>query len=117
MQNKESKKKSEELLNCPFCGGEAEIGEFHLLDKEYRVCCKECRSRTPYSASRDRVIKQWNTRKPMERIVERLEEESQKWTDIYNLDFERGHINEYADFLREGIEVAIEICKEEGGIE
>ena len=93
------------LLPCPFCGGEAEIGEFHLLDKEYRVCCKECRSRTPFSTSRDRVIKQWNTRKPMERIVERLEEEKEQ-----KISATKTEIN-----LRKAhFKKAIELVKEEG---
>lgn len=56
-------------------------------------------------------------RKAFDRVVERLEAKSQKWADVYNLDFEKGHINEYADLLREGIGKAIEIVKEECGID
>lgn len=104
------------LLPCPFCGGGAEIGEFHLLDKEYRVCCKECRSRTPYSASIDRVIKQWNTRKPMERIVERLEELSMRYflTIANTGNRENDVAYENVANVLNGV---IAICKEEGGIE
>ena len=56
-------------------------------------------------------------RKTVERIVERLDEESQKWADVYTLDFDKGHINEKAYVMGEGMDKAIEICKEVGGIE
>lgn len=81
----------ERLLRCPFCDGEAEIkwvpwteisessGAYvlnvnhsphcfirnadGLIDGRMTDSCKE------------RIIKAWNTRKPMERIVEKLEKQ------------------------------------------
>lgn len=108
-----------ELKRCPFCGGEAR------LQKPYRkrgwyVICKNtnCGCRTPfyqhqYTSEDDlRTIATmvWNTRKPMERIVERLEERVEEQHKLYAIAFnpeDRGGYDAYSD--------AIEIVKEEGG--
>ena len=85
------------LLPCPFCGGEAEFVRgierkdiFQSSDSSdyVYVRCKECHAQTSkiyYSAEFHKldeeyalVEKAWNTRKPMERIVEKLEEEHAK---------------------------------------
>lgn len=69
-----------ELKPCPFCGGEAVI---HVSDG-VAVICRECGAASkclvdghlqgkPDGRAIKSVIKAWNTRKPMERIVERLE--------------------------------------------
>lgn len=67
MQNK--------LLPCPFCGGEAK----YIEDKDFFVSrfvtCTKCGIETRRNYLRkDLAINAWNTRKPMERIIERLEE-------------------------------------------
>lgn len=70
-----------ELKPCPFCGGEAVV---HVNDG-VRVICRECGASSKglvdgYSQGRPNgsaikaVVTAWNTRKPMERIVEQLEE-------------------------------------------
>lgn len=66
MQNK--------LLPCPFCGGEAK----YIEDKDFFisrfVTCTKCGIETRRNYLRkDLAIKDWNTRKPMERILEQLE--------------------------------------------
>ena len=63
--------------------------------------CLECRSKTKLYNTKASAIKAWNTRKPMERIAERLEE-----------------IEEYTNDFRVVIpsKKAIEIVKEEGGL-
>lgn len=67
------------LLPCPFCGGEATI------DRE-DIFCDNCYlsmkifSRVhngdaeTYDEARTQAINDWNTRKPMDNIVEQLEE-------------------------------------------
>lgn len=74
---------SEKLKPCPFCGGEAE-----KYAKEYNgirllsVVCKACGTSGPlYRTAKPRIkdsenpaIEAWNTRKPMDKIVEQLEE-------------------------------------------
>ena len=90
------------LLPCPFCGSHkvsvvnvAEYGCFII------VKCNNCGCNTSGKSDEHEssVIKKWNTRKPMERIIERIES------------FPHG------DFNVETMEELIEIVKEEGGIE
>lgn len=64
----------ERLKPCPFCGGEAKKTYFNFLPA---VQCKRCKA-TVFREYREQVngaeVLFWNTRKPMERIVEKLEE-------------------------------------------
>lgn len=68
---------SEKLLPCPFCGGEARFFQMRIT-KGIRlgyVKCTECGLRLEQeNCTEDFATAQWNTRKPMEKIVERLEE-------------------------------------------
>ena len=101
-----------ELKRCPFCGGEAKIDK--TITNTVSVECKVCHasSRIILCTEGDieeKAIEEWNTRKPMENIVERLEEEN------YRKD--GGEL-----FLNHNLEDCIpmkrvyEIVKEEGGI-
>lgn len=116
MSDKTSDKR---LLSCPFCGGEATIFKMKLGPHEYGYggMCKNtpfCCSLVAIHKTKEEAIAAWNTRKPMERIVERLEEESRlaeeekerllKQNPIH-FDIARGYANSLA--------VAIEIVKEE----
>jgi Lar family restriction alleviation protein len=67
------------LLPCPFCGGEA------LLDRE-DIFCDDCHlsmriddrvyngEAENYEEAKKQAIEAWNTRKPMDNIVDRLQE-------------------------------------------
>ena len=95
------------LLPCPFCGGEATVYDDEY--NHYAIGCKLCCDVTPVTTWEDTVEKAsaiWNTRKPMERIVERLEEES-------------GYYGYFGseEQMYVPLDSAIEIVKEEGGIE
>lgn len=82
------------LLPCPFCGGEAHI-EVHKFYEEktkdftmktYGVICDNCHtSGRQFYESEEEAIEAWNTRKPMDKIVEKLEEEYAivYWSDDY----------------------------------
>ena len=72
-----SDEKQAKLLNCPFCGGEAELMK-GLCELDNYVMCLDCRGKTKFYNTKESAIKAWNTRKPMERIVEQLEEEHAK---------------------------------------
>lgn len=69
------------LLPCPFCGGEAVLVRDRI--GQWRVGCKKCNCMTTYQfdfgegeeISKNKAANVWNTRKPMERIMEQLEEE------------------------------------------
>ena len=92
------------LLPCPFCGVEAILHHNGLTEKDH-VTCLDCCCRTKDSITKEEAIKQWNTRKPMERIIEKLEDK--KWGT-----------SEWRDKWRdEIIGECIEVIKEEGGIE
>ena len=72
------------LKSCPFCGGEAEVIK---RESEYPyvhgVWCKGCRCRTSFEKSREEAIEAWNTRRPMERIVEQLKEQRESYGEKF----------------------------------
>ena len=92
-----------ELKKCPFCGGEAEIS---LLLGNYGVTCTHCMGAIfpGVGVTVEDAIKAWNTRKPMQNIVERLTGEMNHALDICNVGLARG------------FDKANEIVKEEGEI-
>ena len=101
-------KNETKLLSCPFCGGEAVTAEMYntkLKNLFPIVKCLDCECRTPMTETFEEAIAVWNTRKPMESILERLGEES---------------FHRYNDTKNEKLitlDNAIEIVKEEGGFE
>ena len=94
------------LLPCPFCKAELKRWDYMpnvFFEHPYNGCILS--GKKVLESEHD--IKAWNTRKPMERIVERLEEsESVKCYGSRNSE-------NYLMPLKD----AIEIVKEEGGIE
>lgn len=100
-------KNETKLLSCPFCGGEAVTAEMYntKLKKLFPIVkCLDCECRTPMTETFEEAIAVWNTRKPMERILERLEEKAKEYTND-DLSYRIPWF---------GIEEAIEIVKEEG---
>ena len=103
MQNK--------LLPCPFCGSD----RLYIAERKYfgrkfaSVNCIECHiSQTGDGfETREEAIKHWNTRKPMERILEQLEEES----DFFGGE-PMGSLQKA--YYCKGIEKAIEIVRNGG---
>lgn len=71
-----------DLKCCPFCGGEAEVGLTNQHDKLFVVGCNTpmCYGNinhfTMGFASKESAINTWNTRAPMDNIVEKLKENS-----------------------------------------
>ena len=107
-----SDKTSNKLLPCPFCGGEAYEYHTGLHFKFCEVICKECGCHTDRMTV-DEAITAWNTRKPMERIVERLEDYRDDFMeDIYE-ELRDDSDNLRANRIIERFDNAIEIVKEE----
>lgn len=97
----------ERLKPCPFCGGEAKVA--HEYTEEWKleyVMCFRCGCSTPSAISEDTVIQIWNTRKPMERIVEKLEG---KFVSTWDCGYEGGYKDAIVD--------AIKIVKKGGGVD
>ena len=65
-----------ELKKCPFCGGEVEVKSrsSNFFDSVFEIVCRECGCRQAPSIHKEAVINAWNTRKPMDNIVQKLEE-------------------------------------------
>lgn len=63
---------TDKLKPCPFCGGEAIIHGYGF--NQYSVGCSECWVETNRTAGVESAVKQWNIRKPMDRIVEEVNE-------------------------------------------
>lgn len=98
-----------ELKRCPFCDGKLKKSgskrrgnQFYM--HEYNGCILQI---ICFRTDDVESIEKWNTRKPMERIVERLEEQK-SYADDLDDDLSCG---EYT-----GLALAIEIVKEEGGL-
>ena len=110
-----SDKTSDRLLSCPFCGGEAGIDSDKIGKGKslyYAYCKNDCITQYGYYSSKESAIKAWNTRKPMESILERLNDKLMTAVDCANI-----YDNPTYDVIIECCEEAIEIVKEEGGIE
>lgn len=90
------------LKRCPFCGGGAEVIETEI---DWYVRCTKCSGGVQATISEQEAIRQWNTRKPMDRIVERLEKESSFFEGK-----PMGTLQKH--YYCEGIKRAIEIVKE-----
>ena len=108
----------ERLKPCPFCGGEAtplycENGNRYTsnilyLSKRGTIKCKKCELTLPRVYYRvSKAIEAWNTRKPMERIVERLEESKTNFSRMGTLQ---------SAYYDKGLDKAIEIVKA-GGVD
>ena len=101
------------LKRCPFCGGEAELDCDNGFNNWF-VKCKECGCKTPTKIAEYVAIEAWNTRVPMERIIERLEERIDSKED----ERERARIDnplryEMCDSYIGAMNYAIEIIEEE----
>ncbi len=61
IQNQET---SMQLINCPFCGGTAEILEFKISKKptQYRASCEKCKSQTARLLTSEAATTAWNER-------------------------------------------------------
>lgn len=106
-----SKEISKQLAKCPFCGGDNIISTYNNFVPA--LLCGGCGAMMtiPWSLNgntEDELRKKWNTRKPLERIVERLENFIATDKDRFNTDF-----NNFASGM---VKKAIEIVKEEGDL-
>ena len=98
------------LLSCPICGREVYIGTEDYDDNiEDVIVCDHCNLRFygSYPATKQDLAEEWNTRKPMERILNRLEE-GKAFYKIRSLDQDEIEVGAFIE--------AIDVVKEEGGL-
>ena len=87
---------NDKLLPCPFCGGEAIV----YTDEEtncYMIGCKSncaVEPMTEWCETEENAIAQWNTRKPMERIVEQVEDKREEM--LNDTEFDNNIVNHYS---------------------
>ena len=107
------------LKPCPFCGGEFDLSNNGVKQGDKWLWSAECLNCGCFMDDKDKdnLIKRVNTRKPMERIVERLEELDDLTLDQFNRSMAGTYEHDFADGKSCGLELAIEIVEEEGGIE
>lgn len=120
---------SEKLKRCPFCGGNAKLKLRNVNSTITIWCeCTKCNAKTEgycpnisnhetamelIENCKEMAIEAWNIRKPMERIVERLEKYKKTLfltianTGNIQLDTVYENVGSYID-------AAIDIVKEEG---
>lgn len=70
---------TDRLKECPFCGGEGKLEiNREMGGTQYQVLCTNCPTTVGrhWFWKKEDAINSWNTRKPMDRIVERLKEVS-----------------------------------------
>lgn len=102
---------SDKLKPCRHCGGKAKV--------HYDYCnfalvqCSKCGISTLHRGDKEEAIRDWNANKPMERLVERLEEENKRsLNEMYRL-----HGNNYETvLLKKHNDSICEIVKEEGAL-
>lgn len=70
---------SRKLKRCPFCGERAVLV---ASDKAF-VICEDCGVATPVHDTEEEAIEVWNTRKPIDKVVEQLEECSVNYCKEY----------------------------------
>lgn len=100
------------LLHCPICGKAVYIGTEDYNDQvEKVIVCDRCNLRFygSYGTEED-LIKEWNTRKQMERIVERLEEEKD-YMEVYS--WSGARCPDEVEIIK--LDKAISVVKEVGG--
>ena len=104
------------LKRCPCCDGEALLCD-PLKEEAFiyipQVICSDCGLEVT-AHTVESVVEKWNARKPMEQIVERLEELDDLTLDQYNRSMAGTYEHDFADGKSCGLELAIEIVKEVG---
>ena len=101
---------NKELKPCPFCGGRAE--KEWGIPSIFWIKCTGCGVEGSQHGSLEEAIKAWNTRKPIDEVMERLEEERDRPFADCNLTINGIPANDREIVAcKVGIKYAIEIVK------
>lgn len=74
-----------DLKKCPFCGGEAMIDNYEkmLTGRYYMIVCRKCKCNSEKFKIKENAVRAWNTRKPIQNIVEELEEQRKIYKEAW----------------------------------
>lgn len=101
----------EEHKKCPCCDSEdISVGSKCVsIGEDIYIRCNTCGLKMQLCKEYGwkELLKRWNTRKPMQNIIERLEDKNMTLVDRANI-----ACNEFADGTVNGFELAIEIVTE-----
>lgn len=106
------------LLPCPFCGGEARKRVAFPCDADglemnlYIVGCETCGIEFSWLWDEEAAVELWNTRKPMDDIVKKLEAERDKTDFVETSRPQRQYV--YGNSYRPLFDTAIEIVRKGG---
>jgi Lar family restriction alleviation protein len=98
---------TDKLKPCPFCGGEASVVNGYC---SHWITCKTCFCGTDVFEELEEAINRWNTRKPMDSIVELLEKVKKYNEDSYE-EWEGETVAQYYEIRANTYKHAIEIVK------
>ena len=103
----------DKLKKCPFCGGEAELLQGVTEIHNY-VMCMHCYCKTQYYNTQKIAIQTWNTRKPVEDVVEALKKRIDHHISLVNYEMNLGTIVDVEKHKKAigVLDKAIEIVKE-----
>ena len=120
-----------ELKSCPCCGEEIQGGVrltgYMMMNRKY-IKCDACGlkmessydidglSQTHLKAITEDLIRRWNTRKPMQNIVERLENHI-RYCELCHEEFNDSRMSLTYEVQLNSYKNAIEIVKEEGDLD
>lgn len=92
---------TDKLESCPFCGGKPYINSHPIAQrkKQWAVQCR-CGARFFFCDRKYKAIEAWNTRKPIDKVVEQLEKVS-----FVDVDEEYADDGQIILFLHDAIEI------------
>lgn len=95
-------KRADAIKNCPCCGGKAKLFKKRSYFQFFIVGCTECGLRTDDMPAVEKAIERWNTRKPIDRIVEQLEKEKGIYFDGLPCEGMKIRINDVIALVKAG---------------
>lgn len=101
------------LLSCPICSREVHIGTEDYDDSiENVIICDHCNLKFygSYPATRQALAEEWNMRKPVDKMIDRLREAADK------IDCQPHLFKHFVEGAHYSLSKAVDICKEEGVI-
>lgn len=85
-------KRADAIKNCPCCGGKAMLFKKRSYFQFFIVGCTECGLRTDDMPAVEKAIERWNTRKPVDRTVEKTNDDDVLNGQMNMIDYQESQI-------------------------